>query len=117
MHVAFFDRLSCRSLRGSRLRRSAHLHGGALDAHFVPGELLGEGRRACASFGKILIAVPRAGDAAVDDCAFADGAALVRAHVGDGVELAFMLENGDAFAIARAYDLRAVFDEVSCVGD
>ena len=55
-------------------------------------DLLGERRRRGAGLRKVLIAVPGAGDAAVDDLAFAQRAVLVRAHVGDRGDPAIVLK-------------------------
>ena len=71
---------------GGNGRGSTSTHA-ALDPHAVGGELLGERRRRAAVREPVLIAVPRAGDAAVDDAALADRPVLVRAKIGERADL------------------------------
>ena len=59
----------------------------AVDPHAIGRELLGERRRRAAVRQPVLIAVPGAGDAAVDDAAFADRAVLVGAEIGQRADL------------------------------
>ena len=80
------------------------------DAGAVGFDLLRKRRRGGAGFGEVLIAVPGAGDAAVDDLALAERAVLMAAEVGDGGDLAVVAEDGDAFAAER-HDAGAFFGD------
>ena len=62
-----------------------------MDKHLIPDyegperwDLFGEGRRRCPRIGQILVAVPRARNASIDDLAFSKGSILVLANIGDG---------------------------------
>ena len=74
-----------------------------MDKHLVPDyeglerwDLFGEGRRRCPRIGQILVAVPWARDASVDDLAFSKGSVLVLADIGDGCYAAIVFEYRDA---------------------
>src|SRR6266568_839416 len=79
-----------------------------MDKHLVPDyeglerwDLFREGRRRCPRVGHILVAVPRARDASVDDLAFPKRPILVLADIGDGRYAAIVFEYGDALTAAR----------------
>src|SRR5689334_3173018 len=79
-----------------------------MDEYLIPdyegserGDFLCEGRRRCPTIGQILVAVPRARDASVDNLAFSKGSVLVLADIGDGRYAAIVLEYRDALAAAR----------------
>jgi len=76
---------------------------------YVEGrDLFNKWRRRSAGIWTILVAVPRAGDAAVENFAFSKGAILMLANVGDSRDFSVVFENGDTFA-AEANDFSAVF--------
>src|SRR5262245_53337655 len=66
------------------------------NAHAVGDELLGERRRRAAVLQPVLVAVPRAGHAAVDDAPFADRPILVGAKIGERPDLRAVAEDRDA---------------------
>src|SRR5262245_37088349 len=65
--------------RAGRQRPRIDLDHAIGDSHPIGGELLGERRRRATVIEMILVAMPRAGDAAVDDAALADRTVLMRA--------------------------------------
>jgi hypothetical protein len=65
---------------------------------------LGERRRRPAVGQPVLIAVPGAGDAAVDDAAFAQWAVLMRAGIAQRADLVAVAEHGDPLAAGRKHD-------------
>src|SRR6266516_595110 len=71
------------------------------NAHAVGDELLGERRRRAAVLQPVLVAVPRAGHAAVDDAPLADRPILVGAKIGKRPDLRPVAEHRDAFAVRR----------------
>jgi hypothetical protein len=74
------------------------------DGDLVGGDALLEWRRTASILDAVLPAVPRAGDAAIDDSALSERTALVGANVCDGRDASVVLEDGDAFAAAGADD-------------
>src|SRR5262249_5168945 len=74
------------------------------NAHPVGDELLGERWRRAAVLQPVLVAVPRASHAAVDDAPFADRPVLVGAKIGECPDLRAVAEDCDAFAIRRRDD-------------
>ena len=71
------------------------------------GDSFGKGRWRGARSGKILIAVPGTGDAAVDDFTFTKRAVLMAADIGEGGKLAVVFKDGDAFTV-NGNNLRAI---------
>src|SRR5262245_38309691 len=111
--VAHRDRgtaVICASLIPHRRRRTRRqwarvdLDHAMRNAHAVGDELLGERRRRAAVLQPVLVAVPRAGDTAVDDAPFADRPILVGAKIGERPDLRAVAEHRDAFAIRRRDD-------------
>ena len=86
-----------RRRRAGRERVDVHENPAVLDADRIRRKLLGKRRRRAAVVRPIRVAVPRAGDAAVDDPALSEWPALVGADVGDGGDRAAVLEDGDPF--------------------
>src|SRR5207237_5190867 len=74
----------------------------------IGGEPLGERRRRAAVGEPVLVAMPRAGHAAVDDAAFAERTVLMGAEVGQRADLLAVAEHGDALAVRRRHDARAL---------
>src|SRR5262249_28854493 len=114
---------------GTRLRRLAHptkLHyvdrgGGAgrqrarvdfedavAQPHRIGREHLGERRRRAAVLEPVLKAVPRAGDAAVDDAALAERPVLMGAQIGERADQRAVAEHGDALTARRGDDARGL---------
>src|SRR6185312_12833111 len=93
-----------RRRRAGRERPRVDLDDAALDAHAIGRELLGEGRRRAAVGQPVLIAVPGAGHAAVDDAAFADRPVLVGAQIAERADLNAAAEHRDALAARRRND-------------
>src|SRR5689334_21385622 len=97
----------------SRRQRSWVQQDSALDnPQSVCRQLVGERRRRAAVGRTVLVAVPRAGNAAVNDPALADGAALVRADVADGRERLAVPKHGDTFASGETNDFGTAIDNV-----
>jgi hypothetical protein len=69
-----------------------------LYAHIECRNFLDERRRRRTGFWQVLVAVPRTGDAPVENLAFTERTVLVLADVRDGADFAVVLENRDAFA-------------------
>src|SRR5215467_3731272 len=67
------------------------------NAHAVGDELFGERRRRAAVLQPVLVAVPGAGHAAVDDTPFADRPMLVGAKIRKRPDLRAVAEDCDAF--------------------
>src|SRR5262249_54437959 len=124
-----FKQKLLRNSVGTRLRRLAHptkLHyvdrgGGAgrqrarvdfedavAQAHRVGREQLGERRRRAAGFRPVLKAVPRAGDAAVDDAALAERTVLMGAQIGERADARAVAKHGDTLAARRGDDARGL---------
>src|SRR5262245_49479649 len=78
------------------------------NAHAVGDELFGERRWRAAVLQPVLVAVPGAGHAAVDDAPFADRPMLVGAKIGECPDLCAVAEDCDAFAIRRRDDAGAL---------
>src|SRR6266446_1369605 len=78
------------------------------NAHAVGDELFGERRRRAAVLQPVLVAVPGAGHAAVDDAPFADPPILVGAKIRERPDLRAIAEDCDAFAIRRRDDAGAL---------
>ena len=97
-----------RRLRARRQRVRIDLDQAVAQPHAVGREPLGEGRRRAAVLEPVLVAVPRAGDAAVDDAAFAERAVLVRAEVRQRADLVAVTEHRDALAVRRRDDARGL---------
>src|SRR5690242_3928928 len=79
-----------------------------MDENLIPdypcpegGNLFREGRRRRPRIRQVLVAVPRARDAAVYDLAFAKRPILVLADIGDGRYAAIVLEYRDSLTTAR----------------
>ena len=79
-----------------------------MDKHLIPDyegpehwDLFGERRRRCPRIGQVLVAVPRARDASVDDLAFSKWSILVLADIGDGRYAAIVFKYRDALTAAR----------------
>src|SRR5437016_10466877 len=94
-----------------------------MDKHLVPDyeglerwDLFGEGRRRCPRIGQILVAVPWARDASVDDLAFSKGSVLVLADIGDGCYAAIVFEYRDALTAARDHT-RPLFRDAVDIAD
>src|SRR4051812_7390251 len=87
--------------RAGRQRRRVDLDDAARDTYPMGDELLGERRRRAAVRQPVLIAVPRAGDAAVDDAPLAERTVLMGAQICDGADLVAVPEDRDAFAARR----------------
>src|SRR6185369_17354816 len=89
-----------------------------MDEYLVPDQLrlirrhlVGEGRRRGARVRRILVAVPRACHAPIDDSPFSEWTVLVPANIGNRRDLAVVAEDGDTFA-AQRHDLRALLRDV-----
>src|SRR5262249_51530101 len=78
------------------------------NAHAVGDELLGARRRRAAAPQPVLVAVPRAGHAAVDDAPLPDRPILVGAKIGKRRDLCPVAEDGNAFAVGRRNDASAL---------
>src|SRR5712691_12954262 len=97
-----------RGWRPGRQRARVDLDDAVAQAHAVGDEHLGERRRGAAVLEPVLIAVPRAGDAAVDDAAFAERAVLVGAQVGQRADARAVAKDRDALAARRRHDARGL---------
>src|SRR5262245_21906161 len=82
--------------RWHRLGVNKHLV--AYDACAVGRDFLCERRRRLPGVREVLVAVPGTSHASVDDFAFAEGAVLVLAYIGDSGDLAVVLEDGHTLA-------------------
>src|SRR6516165_11692084 len=71
------------------------------NAHAVGDELFVERGRRAAVLQPVLVAVPGAGHAAVDDAPFADRPMLVSAKIRERPDLRAVAEHRDAFAVRR----------------
>src|ERR1700745_2900454 len=78
------------------------------NAHAVGDELFGARRWRPAVLQPVLVAVPGAGHAAVDDAPFADRPILVGAKIRERPDLRSVAEHRDAFAIRRRDDADAL---------
>src|SRR5438093_7118346 len=94
-----------------------------MDEYLIPDyegserwDLLREGRRRCPRIGQVLVAVPRARDASVDDLAFSKGSVLVLADIGDGRYAAIVFEYRDALTAARD-NTRPLFRDAVDIAD
>src|SRR4051812_15774002 len=94
--------------RAGRQRRRIDLDYAARHTDPMGDELLGERRRRAAVRQPVLIAVPRTGDAAVDDTAFAERTVLMSAQIGNGADLVAVAEDRDALAPRRGDDAGAL---------
>src|SRR6266404_4130309 len=97
--------------RGGRSRRQwarVDLDRAAPQAHPVGRELFGEWRRRATVLEPILEAMPRTGDAAVDDAAFANRAVLVGAKIGQRPDPRSVAKNRDALAARDRNDPRSL---------
>src|SRR5215470_549774 len=102
--IAFMSLIPHRRRRTRRQWARVDLDHAMRNAHAVGDELLGERRRRAAVLQPVLVAVPRAGHAAVDDAPFADRPILVGAKIGECPDLRAVAEDCDAFAIRRRDD-------------
>src|ERR1044071_1045895 len=68
-------------VRPDRIRPGINKDPSVLHPHVERRNLLGKRRRRCTRVWQILVTVPRTGNAAVDDPAFAEGTILVLADV------------------------------------
>src|SRR5947207_11219493 len=68
------------------------LHVAITQAYPVGREFLGERWRSAAVLQPVFVSMPRAGDAAVDDAAFADRAILMRADIRQRADLVAVAE-------------------------
>src|SRR5262249_25102685 len=87
-------------------RARVDLDHAARNAHAVGNELLGERRRRAAVLQPVLVAVPWAGHAAVDDASLAERPILVGAKIGECPDLRAVAEDCDAFAVWRSDNAR-----------
>src|ERR1051325_2572001 len=92
-----------RSRRARRQRPWIDLDDPTIEPDAVGREAFGERRRRAAIAEPVLVAVPRAGDAAVDDAAFAERSVLVGAEIGQRADLVAVAEHCDPLA-ARGHD-------------
>src|SRR5262249_1125398 len=97
-----------RRRRTRRQRAGVDLDHAMRNAHAVGDELLGERRWRAAVLQPVLITMPRAGHAAVDDMPFADRPVLVGAKVGECPDLHAIADDRGAFAIRRRDDAGAL---------
>jgi hypothetical protein len=97
-----------RRWRARRQRARIHLHHAVPDPHSVGYELFGEWRRCAAVHKSVLIAVPRAGYATVDDAAFAERAVLMRTEVGQSTDVFAVAKDCNALTAGRSDDARAL---------
>src|SRR6266571_8884215 len=97
-----------RGWRPGRQRARVDLDDAVAQAHAIGDEHLGERRRGAAVLEPVLIAVPRAGDAAVDDAAFAERAVLVGAQVAHGSDALAVAKDRDALAPGGRDDPRGL---------
>src|ERR1043166_8676932 len=96
----------CRRRTG-RQRARIDLDHAARQAHAIGDELLRERRRRTAVLQSVLVAVPGAGHATVDDAALAERPVLVGAEIRERADLAAVAEHRNAFAAARRDDAGA----------
>src|SRR5215831_12060231 len=101
--IALMSLIPHRRRRTRRQRARVDLDHALRNAHAV-GELLGERRRRAAVLQPVLVAMPRAGHAAVDDAPLADRPILVGAEIRECPDLRAVAEDCDAFAIRRRDD-------------
>src|ERR1041385_5759529 len=80
------------------MRLRVYQHAAGLDFEVVRGDHVVEGRRRAARLGPVLVAMPRAGDAPVDNPPLAERAVLVAADVGDAAQLVPVAEYRDPLA-------------------
>src|ERR1041385_6149538 len=86
------------SRRAGRQRPWIDLHDSTIEPDAVGREAFGERLRRAAIAEPVLVAVPRAGDAAVDDAAFAERSVLVGAEIGQRADLVAVAEHRDPLA-------------------
>ena len=106
--VALMSLIPHRRRRTRRQWARVDLDHAMRNAHAVSGELLGERRRRAAVLQPVLVAVPRAGHAAVDDVPLPDRPILVGAKIGKRPDLRTVAEDGNAFAVRRSDNSRAL---------
>ena len=94
-----------------------------MDKHLIPDyegperwDLFGEGRRRCPRIGQILVAVPGARYASVDNLAFSKGSILVLADIGDGGYAAIVFEYRNALTAAR-HNIRPLLRDIVDIAD
>src|ERR1700745_962384 len=102
------SRVPHRRRRTGRQRARVDLDHAMPNAHAVGDELLGERRRRAAVLEPVLVAVPRAGHAAVDDASLADRPILVGAKIGERPDLRAVAKDRNAFAVWRSDDAGAL---------
>src|ERR1051326_6800554 len=94
------------------MRLRVYQHAAGLDFEVVRGDHVVEGRRRAARLGPVLVAMPRAGDAPVDNPPLAERAVLVAADVGDAAQLVPVAEYRDPLA-PHDRDARAALGDLS----
>src|SRR5207253_5222760 len=77
----------------------------------ICGHLVRKGRRGSSRVRRILVTVPRACYAPIDDSPFSKWTVLVPANIGNRRDLAVVAKDGDSLGSQR-YDLRAPFRNV-----
>src|SRR5881392_304559 len=94
-----------------------------MNKHLIPDyegsehwDLFREGWRRCSRIGQVLVAVPRARDASVDNLAFTKGSVLVLADTGDGRYASIVFEYRDALTAARD-NTRPLFRDTVDIAD
>src|SRR5262249_29569468 len=83
-----------------------------LHPHRVRRDFLHKRRRRAPILRPVLITVPRAGHATVNDPSFAKRPALIRTHIGDGRDLIMKAKHGDTLALLWAYDAGAILRDL-----
>src|SRR6266581_3708138 len=97
--------------RAGRIGLWMHEHPPIFHPDVERRDFLHERRRRRAAVRLVLVAVPRTGDAAENNFAFAERAVLVLADVRDGGDFSIVFENRHALT-GEADDARAVFGNV-----
>src|ERR1043165_5906312 len=94
---------------GDMILLGANHHSAIFDADCVGRHLLSKRWRRAAILRPVLIPMPWAGDAPVDDPAFCERAALVSADVADGAECSLMAKERNPFVAGDRDDFAARF--------